>query len=282
MVKIFYPLRRESPALPRIRWGLLKYAPPEVELTSSPEKAELQILDWTGDIVKPACSKYVLLVHNPPIHRNQEFLREVFQKAELCITYTKYYTFRNEYCPSPLELEKFRWLVTPWGVDLDMFYINSLIRERPHLIMCTGTVAETELHREIYEAVRRVGGKMVHVGSDVGIKGEGYTLISMWIPDYEMNLLYNMSRYVSAIRKPWGFELPGIEGLACGCTPIWLNHPIHREWFEGYGLFIDTNRVTEELIEIFKSEKKVNVSREKLEKFNWKNIAERIWREILE
>jgi glycosyltransferase involved in cell wall biosynthesis len=298
----------------RIRDALIKWRPPEVEFVDWPTQDAIHILDWIGqdpeveDAVLhpkdslfkevpslPRTEKYVILYHiwNVNYHAPEArkrvrdklaALNRIFTNAALVITYSPYLTkYHPVINPVEIEWEKVNAFVTPWGYDPDKFYNMCLPRD--YLVMATGYVAETEFIREVYEAARRAGGRMIHVGGDVGIRDVDNYERREGISDDEMLMLYNRSVYVNAMRDTVGFEVVGVEGLACGCTPIYLDLPCYRYWLDGMAIFVPPSRygMVERLEEIFRRGLTVAVDRRRLrEKFSWEYVAPRIWRAILE
>jgi len=298
MIKIYYPFNPHiSRAMWRIRTALIKHAPSEVMFVDEPSGNVIHILDWIGqhpekqdgvlfkDVPStPKTRKYVLLYHcwsGKSYERNNPVFKSIFENASLVITHSPFLTkYHLVFNPVDLNFDRVNWYVTCWGFDPDIFY--PLNFKRRYMILATGYVKETELIDKVYEAVRKIRGKMVHVGGFIGLHQNNFYERHENIPDKKLNTLYNMSKYVSALRTHIGFEVVGIEGLACGCTPIYLNLPPYTYWFKEYALFINPEKAIEQLVDIFINNVKVHADREELRKrFSWHVIAKNIWSKIL-
>lgn len=287
----------------RIRNALLRYAPPGVVLTDSPRGADLHILDFVGqhpeiedrvlhpqtglmrDIPSlPVCRNYVIIYHCPPPAgpvetAEKEFAeldyRPLFENAKLVIG------FRDpaeEGGWGKLDWTKINYFLTPWGYEDHLFFYAG--EEKRILCVMTGYVSEPEALREVWAAARIAGGTVVHVGGSIGLDGmEGYMRVE-GISDEELRRLYASSLYVNAIRKEGGFELPGIEGAACGAQPIYADLPCYRRWFDDIGLFVDPAEVMEGVARIFTMKVRREGIEEKVRRFEWRKIAPRIWEEV--
>jgi len=287
-----------SQAMSRIRVALIEFAPEGVDFVSLGE-ADLHILDFIGqhptiedknlfpnslfrDIPStPQRSDYVIIFHcePPPNIWDKEVLKlteELFLRARCVITHLR---------PDWLDVYQdfdwgnINWFQTPWGYDPRVFYYNGESKEI--LCLMTGYVARSEALDLIYTAARICGGKVVHVGGDIGLDGSpGYTRYER-ISDSQMRELYAQSLYVNAIRLENGFELPGIEGAASNSQPIYTDLPSYRYWFSDIGLFVPPDDIHEGLVKIFKTKLRKALV-EKVRRFEWRNIAPRIWEEMLE
>ena len=74
------------------------------------------------------------------------------------------------------------------------------------------------------------------------------------IPDERLRLIYSQSKYCIGMRHVEGFEMPIIEGAACGCIPITLDLECYRHWYEELpALFIDPTLDVEEQLRNIKN-----------------------------
>ena len=299
MLKVFYPFNPHiSIAMTRIRRALMDYRPPEVVFVRDPRDADLHILDFIGQhpqiedsVLNPAtslfrsvpslpvCSKYVILLHcHPPAGSGLLELdySKLFERAVLVVSYLK-----PEWMGSwgNIDWSKVEYYLTPWGYDGRIF-VNT---NRPRDILClmTGYVAETEKLIEVWSAAAIAGGETVHVGGNIGLDGKVRYRRLEGITDKQFVSLLQRSKYVNAIRLPYGFELVGIEGAACGAQPIYLDLPCYRYWFGDIGLFVDPAEVMEGLAKIFAHRVRREGFEEKVKRFEWGNVAPKIWEEIL-
>jgi len=285
----------------RIRDALIKYKPPNVEFVDTPEEGAIHILDFIGQhptiedrilhpytgLMRavpstPKTKKYVLIYHCWHSENINKFdYNSLFQNASVVITHSPYLAqFHECFSPMKIDYKKVNFYVTCWGYDPDVFYESNL--KRIFTILATGYIAEDERLTQVYRAVKSIDGKMVHVGGNIGLQPNNHYIRLENIPDSVMCYLYNQSKYVNAIRLPIGFEVVGIEGLACGCTPIYLDSPAYRYWFKDWGLFVKQDNETEELIKIFKLNLQPRIDKDKFKKtFSWEYVAPKIWNTIL-
>jgi len=306
-VKVYYPFRKYiSRAMHRIRKALMEFAPEGVGFVEDPGRADLHILDFIGqhpaiedrelhpetgllrDIPSlPVCENYAILYHCPPGPANVDPLSGVphlkldyhrlFEEAKLVIGYL------NPTSEAPwgnIDWSKVNYFMTPWGYDPKIFHYDG---ERKDIFcLMTGYVKETEALDVVYTAAKMYGGYVVHVGGNVGLDGApGYRRYE-GIDDAFMRELYARSQYVNAIRLEGGFEVVGIEGAACHAQPIYVDEPCYRRWFDDIGIFVDPHNLFDGIAEVFKLKARREGVAEKVKRFEWRNIAPKIWEKILE
>jgi len=182
-----------------------------------------------------------------------------------------------------IDWRKVEYYLTPWGVDDGIFHkVKGKEREFDNLM--TGYVSKTEALTEVYEAVKAIGGKMIHLGGNIGLDGmPGYRRMEN-VSDEELVMLLNACKYVWAGRHYVGFEIIGLEGAFCGAKPIYMRYPCYLYYFRNVGLFVrpfPTKNLIKDLIEIL-SKRPEPIPREMLERFRWANIAPCVWNAILE
>jgi hypothetical protein len=95
--------------------------------------------------------------------------------------------------------------------------------------------------------------------------------------------LLNTVFYTSCLRDIEGFEMVGVEGLACGALPIVLDLPTYR-WYKGFGIFIDPKKdIIEQLVDIFINKPSIDIQQDKIkETFAWNNIINELFYKIQE
>ena len=80
-------------------------------------------------------------------------------------------------------------------------------------------------------------GYISHVGANMRY-GPGYVHYEN-VPDETMAWLYSSSKLSVGLRRIEGFELPIIEGAACGAVPVAFDLECYRHWFNDIAIFID-------------------------------------------
>src|SRR6266511_4528244 len=135
--------------------------------------------------------------------------------------------------------DDFSFYRAPLGVEGSVFYDRGLVRDAA--VMTSGYVPAGEAIHECYEAVfgvlRGRHGGMVHLGPSFW--SDGSVEVAEGVSDDRLATLYSRCRYVSGLRRGEGFELPVIEGLACGARPVCFDNPCYREWFDGHAVFVE-------------------------------------------
>jgi len=285
-------------AMHRIRNALLKYAPPEVSLADKPSEDAVHILDFVGQhptvedrvlhpttgLMRsvpslPVSSKYVIIYHCPPMLEFRKYVseyRSLFEGSRLVFgTYEQSYVY-----PYDAKINYYR---TPWGYDPKVFYPRA--SEKKYLALTTGYVIQDEYIDWIAYACKIHDKSMVHIGGRNVIDGlyaiYGSLKISHYekISDDDMANLYSSSWFTNAMRGILGFELPAVEGYACGSQPILLDLPCYRYWFNDFGVFVNSR---DDVVDVLSKPIYVTPKAEVLERFKWENIAPRIWEKILE
>jgi len=305
VIRVYYPESRTlSIAMRRIRRGLIKYKPKDVEIVNNPRNADVHILDYVGQHPKiqdkkimsdipsiPMCKKYIIIYHcHPAVPCSfEKELSELLKNALLVITHTRYLTFYDPiYSPFPnINFDKINWFVTPWGFDPDIFYPSNPPLPKLIDVLTFGLVDESEKLSDILKACKLSKKMLLHLC--------GYSCNSININDYEryvkcgyvnddtLRFFYWISKYTCAFRMHIGFELPILEALACGSTPIVLDFPCYREHFKDIAIFISPDRIVDELVKVLNMGKVLHVSFDFVRKrFSWEYIAPNIWEKIIE
>lgn len=107
------------------------------------------------------------------------------------------------------------------------------------------------------------------------------------ISDAQLAELYSSVEWVSGLRRIEGFELPVIEGAACGARPIVFDRP-DMSWFDGIASFVSESS-SEELVSSLVSTMSSPVKFDRAAivervsfRFDWKTIVEEFWRRVNE
>jgi len=284
-------------AMHKIAHFLLKYKPDGVEETSFSD-CDITIEHVIGDHWS-----------NNSVHDKQLSAR-IKQKKFVLMWYcfecstdeiktNKFFNWAMEnalmvYTTLPLELygfgERQNVVRGPLGYDHTVFEIDPEVERLNNSIMSTGYVSGTECIEEAYHACKKMGGTLFHVGHNFNwnqiIYRQGEKLT-----DWQMKTLYCSASFVSGLRREEGFEIPVLEGAACGARPIVFNKP-HYNWFRDFAFYIQEGNfreVRDALTNILKqniSNDNILVTEEERkmirETFAWDVIAKRFWSELLE
>jgi glycosyltransferase involved in cell wall biosynthesis len=127
---------------------------------------------------------------------------------------------------------------------------------------------------------------MLHLGPSFW--SDGTVEAEERVTDDRLATLYSRCRYVSGLRRGEGFELPVIEGLACGARPVCFDVPCYRDWFDGHAIFVhevSPEQLVPELVEVFRREPAPVTPEERdavLARFDWSRICSRFWQLVLE
>jgi len=267
----------------RINRELKRHAPPEVRFVQSPQEAQLQVLDVLGTGSPPylTCAEYAILQHcyNTTETRDQAYWLPLFRRARLVMSYHDLYALTGA--------DDFPFYHAPWGVDGTVFCDHGLGRR--YAILTSGYDLNQEAIGECHEALFTVlGGQrggMIHLGpafwQHAGF--EAYTGIT----DEELAGVYSRCHYVAGLRRGEGFELPVLEGLACGARPICFDTPGYRYWFGDHAVYVaerPAEELTQELAEVFRQDPDPVTAAEReivLARFDWAAIFGGLWRRVL-
>jgi D-inositol-3-phosphate glycosyltransferase len=180
----------------------------------------------------------------------------------------------------------------PMGVDTKTFR-RWPDRER-YLAMATGMVAESECLNVAADAVQEAGGKMLLVTGnelEAHYADAEHVSVRKGIKDDVMAQLYSRSRFTLGLRRHEGFELPLLEGIACGSIPVCLDQPDQRRWFRNIAVFIQEGSsevVQQQLVELFRNENHAAMAvsaqyywSQKRRQFDWLLLAAEFWERAL-
>jgi hypothetical protein len=297
MIKVFYPFNPHiSRAMHRIRNALIKYAPPDVEFVDKPEGA-VHILDFIGQhptiedrvlhptgLMRtvpslPVSQKYVIIYHCLPPPDFLKYVSEYRRLLEGSMLVFGTYDKSHIYPPDA----KINYYRTAWGYEPEVFYPRG--SEKKYLALTTGYIIPDERIDWIAYACKLHGKPMVHIGGRNVVDELRATYGGLNITHYEKisddNLanLYSSSWFTNAMRELLGFELPAVEGYACGSQPVLLDLPCYRYWFSDFGVFVKSR---DGVVDVLSKPVNVTPKAEILERFKWKNIAPKIWERILD
>lgn len=274
-----------SRAMHRVAKALRTYAPPEVKVVDRVQEAELQVLHVIGitgmqRAIRAAPSYAIIQYCYASAGGSVQEWRGIWEGAKLTWSYYA--------LPST---QQARVLRQPLGVDGDVFVPGAA--ERTVGVVSSGYVAGpgAEAIEEVAEAALRNKLSVTHLGpgSVVGMvpRREPTWRAVQNLSDAKLAELYGSARWVSGLRRTEGFELPVVEGLACGARPVVFDREETRFWFDGIATFVpELGRVhlTERLYSAFAQEPIPVTAEERelvLNRFNWERISRRFWAEVL-
>lgn len=261
-MKIYYTAREPylSQAFRRLKEGLVLTLPEGVELVDNEEQADLRIrpiINWK-DFESPderdVCWQLCYLTAG----QTPEWWQERWEKSRAVVSYLNLPT---------------DYLRMPLGFDPNVFYPDS---QRPKLYRAVTTGYMDGPGAEFIKDVWRAFGNIMHIGANFDL-GEGYHHAER-ISDNQLRTIYQSSEYVVSLRDVEGFELPLIEGAACGALPVALDLECYRKWFKPTTLFVRPDHVLEDLKEIAKQPANYYPS---VKQFEWTNVMKNFWKEIL-
>lgn len=178
----------------------------------------------------------------------------------------------------------------PLGVDGSVFFPQVL--KKDITVMTSGYVhgLGAEAIEEPALAARAVGGRAMHLGPQTVQNMKRYPkgwLQVTGVTDEQLCVLYNHAGYVSGLRHVEGFELPALEGLACGRRPILFDRPEMRNWYNGHAVFVPEcsgEELVERLTNIFLQDPTPVTDDERacvLDRFSWEAITRGFWKAVL-
>lgn len=193
-----------------------------------------------------------------------DYWEYVWDKARLVVSYYD--------LPIPENL-KWKFVRMPLGFDPNMFYMpRQPLPFKRYEAVVTGFVDGPG--GEVISDVWRAFGNIAHVGEDFKL-GPGYNHF-VNVPDDKMRELYQQSRYVIALRYVEGFELPIIEGMACGAQPVIFDMECYTHWFGDVAYKIDPEGDIVQQLRDLPDPKEISLD-ERLQ-FSWQVVMQDFWR----
>ena len=271
--------RLSAPAMTRVTKALKRYAPPNLQfLDFHEDKPDFQVIHTIGanalDNVR--APRYAVIQYCWKTAGEVNWAD--FWARAGCVW--SYYDL-SAFCPG--------FYLAPLGVD-------QAFRDEPRAEIrdlgvvssgyLTGDAAEPIL--EVADAALVSGLQVRHLGPEK-VEGMDRRVESSWksihgINDAELARVYARSRWVSGLRYVEGFELPVIEGAACGARPIVFDRPETRQWFGHFASFIPEcsgDRLVEVLTDLFRREPAPVPSERVKAHFNWEPIVTEFWKRCL-
>lgn len=183
-----------------------------------------------------------------------------------------------------------RFYHAPLGVDAETFKFSEGHRDIG--VLTSGFVhgPGAEAIEEVSLAAERCGLTVRHlgpnpVGMERGLGAHWSTMLG--VKDDVLADCYGRSRWVSGLRHVEGFELPVIEGLACGARPIVFDRPDMRAWYDGLAEFVpecEGDALVDALTAVLRRRPRPVTAQERaavVARFDWRAVAEGFWRAAL-
>lgn len=290
-VKVYLsPTGTYSRAMVRVANALEHYKPSWVEIVKSPRRADLLILHvisqdaigFTNSILNSgkrcAIIQYCLKTAGGDI----SLWQNLWQSVDLVWSY---YTL-------DLDIDTF-YYYAPLGLDNE-FGRHPGQRHRERAIITTGYVSGpgAEAIEEVWQAARHCDITTYHIGprNVTGIKNQSLASGVRFchnIPDSSLATLYSRVQWVSGLRYIEGFELPALEGLACGARPLLFDQSDLRQWYVNHAIYLPElcgDSLVESLIGVMSKDPTPVTDierREILNTFDWSKICKSFWRHLL-
>jgi len=223
----------------------------------------------------PKTARYILFLHldNYYYPQYEQDFKKLVENALLIITHT--HEFVNYSC---------NLIEVPWGYEPTVFYVMNIPKR--FTILTTGYVADSEAIDAVFIACYKTMTSMVHVGGALDPRWVTPTFTRYeGIGDDQLRELYNQARFVSGMRRDPSYEMPIVEGYACGCQPICFEHAATKRYFKEFARFVPNEpaeTLSVKLTEIFKQPIEVQPKTEILERFYWSNIMSNVWKRVQE
>jgi hypothetical protein len=280
------PPGRLSLAMERVARALAYHAPSTVEITDE-EDAEIVVLHVIGmeglhkRIAELRGRKYGIIQYClSSTHTKIEEWYPIWNEAEIVWSYYDIPCYPSHQC--------WNYYHAPLGID-PAFAEAPVHSPKKYVVATSGYVAGMQEAIDFcYKAAEVLQRKVFHLGpSPVGMPA---VYDNLWdskhgISDAELACLYSHCDFVSGLRWTEGFELPVIEGAACGARPICFDLPVYRQWFDGLATFVphDRNRLQAALVDVMKNPNPLTIDEQKsvIKKFDWKPIVEGFWERVL-
>lgn len=281
----------ESPSwsLLRIRNALVRFALPSVEIVRNRDDAELVVLHVNGRRDRNQAIAEQLLKRGQRYAVVQYCVRstqkpytgswsKLWTKADLVWSYLDIPAFIAE---DGADMALFNFYHSPLGIEDEFRATIWPTKPRKYLIGTSGLSWLTEGVKEAANAAWRVNGKVFHLGPTVSRDPRIVCLQGM--NDIRLGGFWASCNYVSGLRRTEGFELPAVEGLACGARPILYDQHHYKIWYEDLAEYIPEGsrpEVTDALEAIFRNTWRAVTKAERVEaqrRFDWFQIIKGFW-----
>ena len=231
------PPAHHSQAMYRVARALHAHAPAGVETVNDPTGADLTLIHAIGAdaMTEPRGRDYAVIQYCLQSAGGDAAAWRAFWSGARAVW--SYYDLRKL-----AGYDGGNFLHRPMGVDTRTFRWRA--SARPIAAFTSGYMSGPcgEAIEEMALACARSRVKVLHLGpADIqgweGLKPFQWRNVHM-ITDDVLAEFYQLCRCVSGLRFVEGFEMPVLEGFACGARPIVFDRPEARRWFSGFAVFV--------------------------------------------
>ena len=232
------PPKHMSQAMFRVARALKQYAPLDVRIVLDPKEADYQVLHVIGpdallyrsEARATVAIQYCFISAGFEAHRDAWI--DWWKQQRLVWSYYDL----SPYVPWP------RMYYAPMGIEPATFKLQRGSRDVGAMTSGYVTGPGAEAIEEVGLAAAKHGMSILHLGPVPETRDKSPMVTPPgWmnlhgVSDHVLAEAYGRSRWVSGLRHVEGFELPALEGLACGARPVLFDRPEMRAWFKGHGV----------------------------------------------
>lgn len=275
-----------SLAMQRVANALRTFAPSDVQIVDTLREADLQVghvIDYDALTYDPGIPLAVIQYCTNAVD-DESMLRWQPLWARAAAVWSYYDLTR--FMP-----EGATFYMAPLGIDETFRRDFIEPKHRAVGVMTSGYVSGlgAEAIEEVAIAAKIAGLYHVHLGPPPeGMETKIQFPCVNGIPDRDLAKMLRLTKFVSGLRHREGFEMPAIEGLACGARPIVFERPDMLKWYMGHAEFVSPSSgapLIDALTAIFRRERWDVSAAERaqvLRTFDWEPIVTGFWTAIKE
>jgi glycosyltransferase involved in cell wall biosynthesis len=267
-MKIYYRATKPylSRAFQRIEDGIKQTLPNGFELTSKQIEADLCICPIVSikDAQNVPINSVIWQLCYLTAGGEESIWKSIWSDALLVLSY--------------LDLPFEHYVRMPLGYDPMTFNTTGRNPESKYDVVVTGYVDEGQ-GGEVISRLCKHFGKVMHIGGNLRLRDTNY-YNAEGISDSQLAQIYRSSRFVAGMRLKEGFELPIIEGAACGAKPIALDMECYRHWFEKIAVLIDPDNLDNDL-SILSDVQWYGDHSELVKRFTWDKVMKKFWNTLM-
>lgn len=287
MLKVYVtPPAHLSKAMFRVARALARHVPDNVTVVRDPKTADLHVLH----VIAADAIPYV--AERPNLeYAVVQYCYQTAGVGDWNSLWERARTVWSYYDLNSIISEGVDFYHAPLGIDAAFLEVETPSPSRDIGAMTSGYVTGpgAEAIEEVAIAAFRSGLSVVHLGPDpVGMSRP----IGDWrnvheISDSQLATFYRSTRWVSGLRHVEGFELPVVEGLACGARPIVFDREDMRFWYDGHAVFVPEchgEELVDHLTNVMNEQPSpvsVQERAEVLQRFDWEPIVRGFWERVL-